>query len=124
MDTIRLTNIALFAHHGVAPEEQALGQKFFLDVELGADLSGAAQSDDLAQSINYESVYHTVETAFTGTTSQLLERAAWQVMKALFREYPAEVVTIRVRKPSARIEGVLDTVEVELSRSREEMGDG
>ncbi|UCH10720.1 MAG: dihydroneopterin aldolase [Fidelibacterota bacterium] len=124
MDTIRLNNIVLYARHGVAPEERELGQRFFLDVEIHADLSAAAQTDKLSQAINYEAVYHTVATTFTGSTCQLLEGIAWRVMQALFQEYPVERVTIRVRKPSVRIEGVLDSVEVELSRNREEMGDG
>ena len=121
MDTIRLNNISLFAHHGVTPPERELGQRFFLDIELGTDLSATAQQDDLAPSIDYEAVYNTVAAAFTTPTCKLLERAAWQVITALFQQYPAREVTVRIRKPSAPVDGILDTVEVELSRRREEV---
>lgn len=121
MDAIRLNNISLFAHHGVTPQERELGQRFFLDIELGTDLSAAAQQDDLAASIDYEAVYNTAAAAFTAPTCDLLERAAWEVITALFQQFPAREITVRIRKPSAPIDGILDTVEVELYRLREEV---
>ena len=121
MDTIRLNNISLFAHHGVSPLERELGQQFFLDIELGADLSAAARQDELAQSIDYEAVFHVVTAAFTTPACRLLEHAAWQVMTALFQQFPAQEITVRIRKPSTPIDGVLDAAEVELSRRREEV---
>jgi len=121
MDTIRLNNISLFAHHGVAPQERELGQQFFLDIELGTDLSAAARQDELAQSIDYEAVFYVTTAAFTTPACRLLEHAAWQVMTALFQQFPAQEITVRIRKPSTPIDGVLDAAEVELSRRREEV---
>ena len=124
MDTIRLNNISLFAHHGVAPREQELGQRFFVDIELTTDLTAAAQKDDLTRSIDYEAVYHAAARAFATPACKLLEHAAWRVMKALFQQFPAQEITVRIRKPSVPIDGGLDAVEVELSRRREEVLDG
>ncbi len=121
MDSIRLKDIALYAHHGLQPEERELGQRFFLDVELGADLSDAARQDDISRSIDYSAVYEAVATAFTGPACQLLEGAAWRVISELFQQFPAREITVRIRKPSAPINGILDTVEVELCRRREEV---
>ena len=121
MDTIRLNNISLFAHHGVSPLERELGQQFFLDIELGTDLSAAARQDELAQSIDYEAVYHVTVASFTTPACRLLEHAAWKVMTALFQQFPAQEITVRIRKPSTPIDGVLDAAEVELSRRREEV---
>lgn len=124
MDAIRLHNIALFAHHGITPQEQQLGQRFYLDIELGIDLSAAAQQDDLALSIDYDAVYHTVATAFSTPTCKLLERAAWQVIEALLARFPAREIRVRVRKAFATANGLLDAVEVELCRRREEVLSG
>ena len=121
MDTIRLNNISLFAHHGVAPQERELGQRFFVDIELTTDLTAAAQQDDLTLSIDYEAVYHAAARAFVAIPHQLIEGAAWHVMTALFHQFPAQEITVRIRKPSAPGDGILDTVEVELSRRREEV---
>ncbi|UCH63835.1 MAG: dihydroneopterin aldolase [Fidelibacterota bacterium] len=124
MDIIRLNNISLFARHGVAPQERELGQRFLVDIELATDLTAAAQQDDLTRSIDYQAVYHAAAGAFTASPCQLLEHAAWQVMKALFQRFPAEEITVRIRKPSIPIDGVMDAAEVELSRHREEVLDG
>ncbi len=124
MDSIRLYNIKLYAHHGVARQEQELGQRFELDIELFADLTAAARQDDLAQTLDYDAVYHAACRAFTAQSCKLLEHAAWQVLAALFDQFPAERITVRVRKPAAPIDGILDGVEVELSRSRGELAGG
>ena len=121
MDIIRLNNIVLFAHHGIAPQEQELGQRFFLDVEVHADLGSAAQRDKLDGSIDYEAVYRVVRDTFTSEACQLLEHAAWRLIRVLFGEFPAQEIHVRIRKPSARIDGVFDSVEVELSRKRDEV---
>ena len=80
MDSIRLKDISLYAHHGLKPEERELGQRFSLDVELEADLSAAARQDDISRSIDYSAVYRVVATAFTGSAYQLLEGAAWRII--------------------------------------------
>ena len=124
MDSVRLYNIEIYAHHGVLPQERELGQRFELDIELFADLTAAAQQDDLAQTLDYDAVYHAACSAFTARNCQLLEHAAWQVMAALFDQFSAQQITVRVRKPAAPIDGILDGVEVELTRSREQLAGG
>ena len=124
MDTIRIHNIEIYAYHGVAREEQELGQRFALDIELSADLTAPARDDDLSTTLDYEAIYHAATQAFTSEKCRLLEHAAWRVLTALFDRFPAERITVRVRKPSAPVEGIFDAVEVELSRSREEVEGG
>ena len=46
MDKIIIDSLKIFAHHGVNPEETAMGQWFVLDIEAMADLSFACQTDD------------------------------------------------------------------------------
>lgn len=122
MDIIRLDNIALYAYHGVVKGEQDLGQRFFMDVELVSDLTQAAKSDSLTHTVDYHKVYKIATAAFIGEKCYLLERAAWNVMKALFKDFAVDEITVRIRKPSAPIDGLLDTVEMEMTRSRGELG--
>lgn len=123
MDFIRLDNIALFANHGARPQEVELGQRFYIDVEIHADLDRAAREDSLEHTIDYNAVYHATAKAFTSTNCRLIEGAAWLILKALFEQFPAEEITVRLRKPSAAVEGIFDTVEVELTRRREQVLD-
>ena len=124
MDIIRLNSISLFAYHGIESQERELGQKFSVDVELRADLSKAAQSDDLSDTMDYAAVLHTVTAAFTGRTYHLLEHTAWNVMRVLFKEFPAEEIRIRIRKPGAGIDPNLESAEVELIKTRQEVLNG
>lgn len=124
MDIIRLNNITLFAHHGVAPQERELGQRFTLNVELVADLTAVARTDELSDAIDYEAVLHTVTAAFTGRACNLLEHAAWNVVRVLFKEFPAEEIRIRVRKSGAGIDASLESAEVELVKKRQDVLNG
>ena len=124
MDIIRLNSISLFAYHGIESQERELGHRFTLDVELRADLSKAAQSDELADTIDYAAVLHSITAAFTGRAYHLLEHAAWNVMRVLFKEFPAEEIRIRIRKPGAGIDPTLESAEVEINKTRQEVLNG
>ena len=51
-DEIFLKGMRFYAYHGVNPEEQALGQRFTVDVVLAVDLRRAGQSDELANTLS------------------------------------------------------------------------
>ena len=121
MDTLRLENIELYAYHGVAPQERELGQHFTVDVELFTDFTDAATSDDLENTIDYAAVYTTVSEVFCSKPRNLIERAAWVVLEALFNKFPVEEIAIRVRKLSPPIDGTVGGAEVDLFRTREEV---
>jgi dihydroneopterin aldolase len=123
MDRIRLNNVTLFARHGVAPQERELGQSFTLNIELMADLTTAAKSDELSDTMDYAAVLHTVTAAFTGRACNLLEHAAWNVVRVLFKEFPAEEIRIQVRKSGAGIDTSLESAEVELIKKRQDVLD-
>ena len=53
MDAIVISDLEVFAHHGVFPEENVLGQKFLVSLRLEVDLRPAGQRDDLSASVNY-----------------------------------------------------------------------
>ncbi|MBQ5859916.1 MAG: dihydroneopterin aldolase, partial [Selenomonadales bacterium] len=61
MDKILLRNLMFYGYHGVYEAERELGQKFYLDIELAADLEKAGYSDDLMDTIDYTAVYREVK---------------------------------------------------------------
>jgi dihydroneopterin aldolase len=118
-DVIRLHNAVFYAYHGVLSDEQSLGGKFEVDVDLYCDLSRGAQTDDLRRTVDYQKVYACVRTLVLARKHFLLESVAGTIAKGILKEFRAvRRVTVRVRKPSAPLKGVVDHVEVELSRSR------
>jgi len=118
-DFIRIHNASFYAYHGVASDEQNLGGKFEVDVELRSDLSAAAERDSLKRTVDYEAVYTFVQETVTCKKYYLLESLAKTIASGILREFPTvDAVQVRVRKPHPPVKGVVDHVEVEVSETR------
>jgi dihydroneopterin aldolase len=118
-DAVFLEGLRFYAYHGVNPEERAAGQRFLVDVELEADLRAAGQRDDLAATINYSAVYKRVRAIVEGPPRRLIEALAEDLAVALLTEFPAEAVTVTVRKPEVALKGAfLVAAGVRIRRTR------
>jgi 7,8-dihydroneopterin aldolase/epimerase/oxygenase len=119
LDIIRLRNAVFYAYHGVLLDEQNLGGKFEVDVDLYCDLSRGAKSDHLEDTINYERVYDCIRTLVLEKKHLLLESLASAVGRGILKNFSkVQSVTVKVRKPSAPVKGIIDYVEVELTETR------
>ena len=118
-DVIRIHNASFYAYHGVASDEQNLGGKFEVDVELKCDLSDAADKDSLKVTVDYEAVYTVIQETVTSKKYYLLESLAKNIARGILGKFPAvHGVRVRVRKPHPPVKGVVDHVEVEVSEHR------
>ncbi|HOB89123.1 MAG: dihydroneopterin aldolase [Bacillota bacterium] len=115
-DKITLRNMVFYGYHGVFEGEKELGQRFEVDVELHMDLSVPGQTDDLEQGINYVDVYTIVQTIVQERTYDLVEAVAENIAETILDAYSVDYVVVRVRKPSVAMGGVIDYVEVEITR--------
>lgn len=122
-DTISLVGITLYGYHGVRAEERTLGQRFIVDIELGADLRTAAETDALDATVNYSEVYAVVAELVQGEPVNLLETLGERVTQAIFERFPRVASTrIRIAKPGVAIAGsVLREASVTISRTRSEI---
>ncbi|MCH7613703.1 MAG: dihydroneopterin aldolase [Candidatus Marinimicrobia bacterium] len=120
MDIIRLHNMQFYGYHGVSASEKHLGGKFEVDVEMLADLKKACENDDLNASIDYEAVYKTVDSCVKNDNFYLIEALANSIAKELLNEFSISKIIVKVRKPHVPIHGMLDTVEIEISRTKED----
>ena len=119
LDIIRLHNAVFYAYHGVLTDEQNLGGKFEVDVELHCDLSKGARSDHLSDTVDYEKVYSCIHNLVLGKKYYLLEALANTIAQGILKQFKkVEKAVVRVRKPGAPVRGVIDHVEVELARTR------
>jgi dihydroneopterin aldolase len=118
-DSITLENMAFYGFHGSDPSESKLGGRFFVDVELATDLSEPGKSDRLEDTVNYEHVYQIIRDHVEGKRFNLLEALGQRIADRVLADFPAvSRVTVRVRKPSVPIRGILDYTEVEIVRDR------
>ena len=107
----------VFAHHGVFPEETALGQKFLVTAVLGLDTRSAGRSDDLTRSVHYGEVSAEIISFLQSNTYQLIETAAERLAEHLLLTYELlETVTLEIQKPWAPVGLPLDTVSVCITR--------
>ena len=116
---IRIKNAVFYAYHGVGKDEQNLGGKFEVDVDLKTDFSAAVMSDSLKQTVNYEQIYSLVKTLVNEKKYYLIETLAETIANGVLEKYSVvNEVTVRLRKPHPPVKGVVDYVEVEVTRNR------
>jgi len=121
MGRVSLKNMVFYGYHGVAEQEKILGGKFEVDLSLVFNMTPAIKSDHLKDTISYEDLYKLVHNVVTNSKYYLLEALAGKIIKEVFLKFSPEKVLIRIRKPNAPVKGVLDTVEVEICRTRDEI---
>ncbi len=117
MDKIKIKDLEVYGHHGVYPEETALGQKFLLSAVLHVSVREAGQTDDLAKSINYGEVSHFAKEFMENHTYKLLEAVVERLARAILLKWPQIIrADLELKKPWAPIGLPLDTVSVEIER--------
>jgi len=116
MDKIKITDLEVYARHGVYPEEKALGQKFLVSIVMETQTRQAGLSDSLSDSVDYGHVAHYVESFLTEHTYKLLEAAAEHLAEALLLHYHILAVTVELKKPWAPVLLPLQDVSVEIRR--------
>ncbi len=117
-DTIRLTGLRIFAHHGVLDFERENGQEFVVDLEIAVDLAPAAASDDVTKTIHYGELAEAVYAAVQADAVDLIETVAERVAAIALGYERAESVTVTIHKPAAPITVPFGDVSVTITRSR------
>lgn len=119
LDVIRIHNAVFYAYHGVLSDEQNLGGKFEVDVDLFCDLSKGARTDNLRQTVDYERVYDCIKGMVLGKKYFLVEALANTIAAGILKKFKQiHKVVVKVRKPGAAVKGVIDYVEIETVRER------
>ncbi|GBU15995.1 MAG: hypothetical protein COT28_12530 [Methylobacterium sp. CG08_land_8_20_14_0_20_71_15] len=118
-DRILVTRLAVFARHGVLPEEEVLGQRFYVSLDCGLDLSEAGRTDDVSHTVSYADLAALALDIAGNRRFRLIEALAEAIAAAILSGFPAiETVRVRVDKPSAPVPAILDGVSVEIFRGR------
>ena len=105
-----------FAYHGHLPEERLLGNYFYVDVTLHADLSKAIETDCLDDTVNYQQVYEVVRREME-IPSRLLEHVAGRIVKALYAEMPGiKQLSVKVTKQNPPLGGKTKGSAVQIVR--------
>jgi 7,8-dihydroneopterin aldolase/epimerase/oxygenase len=95
MGKILLEGMEFFAYHGHFKEEQIIGTKFIVDLEMEFDTSVAEKTDHLADTVNYQDVYQIVKSEME-INAHLLESVAHRILEAIKSRFP-KLRTIQVK---------------------------
>lgn len=119
MDKIIMKNLAFFGYHGAMSEENTLGQKFFVDIEMAVALAEAGKSDDVLQTVHYGEAYNVVKAIVEGKPLNLIEAVVEKIAEGLLNNFERiDHVKIQLRKPEAPVPGIFDYFAVEIERGR------
>lgn len=117
MDEIRIDNLQVYACHGVFPEENRLGQTFYLNAVLYMDTRAAGCADDLEQSVDYGQVCHLMTGWMKEHTCKLIEAAAEGLAREILLRFSRiKAVRLELRKPQAPIGLPVESVSVRIKR--------
>jgi dihydroneopterin aldolase len=117
-DSIVLTGITAVGHHGVFDFERAEGQRFVVDITCRLDLSGAAVSDDLEQTIDYGALAKSVVADIERDPLNLIEALADRIAQTCLGHDAVASVQVTVHKPQAPMPVKVTDVAVTLTRKR------
>src|SRR5271157_1992765 len=102
MGKILLEGMEFFAYHGHYKEEQIIGTKFIVDIEMDFESGQAEHSDRLADTINYQEIYQLVRTEME-INAHLLERVARRILDSICQRFPqvkfAQVKISKINPP-------------------------
>ncbi|MDO6736738.1 dihydroneopterin aldolase [Wenyingzhuangia sp. 2_MG-2023] len=118
MGIIRVENIRIYSNHGCLQEEARIGSHYRVDVAVKADLSTSAESDKLADTVDYVQINKVVEEEVL-KRSELLEHVVERVLVRLLKEIPMiEEATVALSKLNPPIGGDVQAVTIEMTKKR------
>jgi dihydroneopterin aldolase len=120
-DSIFVEGIKFHGFHGLTKLERQVGVRLSVDVTVEMDLEKSGRSDRMSDTLDYALVHKKVIEVGRGRSYKLLETFALQLLDEFLAEFPVERVTVRVRKETPVLDGIVDAVGVQMSRAR---GDG
>lgn len=117
-DTISLTGLRVFAHHGVLAEEKRDGQTFLIDAVIHLNTAASAASDELKQTVNYADLAVALKTAAAEGSLDLIETLAHRLADVALSFSGVESARITVNKPDAPIPAEFLNVAVTVTKHR------
>ena len=117
-DRIELRGLTVRGNHGVFDHERRDGQDFVVDLTLWLDLSVAAASDDLADTVDYGGLAQRAADIVAGPPRDLIETVAAEIADDVMSDERIDAVEVVVHKPEAPIPLTFHDVAVVARRTR------
>ena len=107
MDTQQATD-TVFVHElkvetiiGIWGWERKIRQTVSIDLEMGADIRRAAETDSIDDTLNYKAISKRVQQFVADSEFQLVETMAEKIAELVLQEFKVPWIQVRVSKPGA-----------------------
>ncbi|MGN1103456.1 MAG: 2-amino-4-hydroxy-6-hydroxymethyldihydropteridine diphosphokinase [Candidatus Coproplasma sp.] len=122
MSAININGVKVSACHGVLESEKTTPQPFIFDIAIESDISVAAISDEVKDTVDYAEVCTIITEYCKKNSFNLIERLANGAAEAVIKKFPAaNAVEVTVHKPHAPIPHPFDDVSVTARVERNEV---
>ena len=117
MGKIIIEEMEFYAFHGHYREEQIVGNRFLVDLEIETDMAKPAESDRLEDAVNYHMAYQLIRKEMRRKKSNLLENIGKRILDAIYADLEGvRKATVRIRKMHPPMGGPIKSVGVTMSR--------
>ncbi len=117
MGKIAIEGMEFYAYHGFHPEEQLIGGRYRLDVYVHLNTKAVVESDELGDTINYETIYRIAKLEMN-KPSKLIETVAQRIVnriKSIFEK--VEQLQLRLSKLDPPVGGTVARTYIELEEN-------
>lgn len=119
MGKIILEDIEFYAYHGHLPEENKIGGKFLVNLEIDIAFDEACKNDHLEDTFDYQEAYDIVKDEIS-IKSSLIEHVASRILDRILNASALIwSVKIKLSKMNPPLGGNVKAVCVELSKDRD-----
>lgn len=118
-DHIELRGLTARGFHGVFDHERRDGQDFVIDAVLDVDTRTPAQSDDLADTVDYGALATALHDVVAGEPVDLIETLAERLAAVCLADPRVAAATVTVHKPQAPITHTFADVSVTIRREQQ-----
>ncbi len=101
MDKVFIENLAVETVIGIYDWEREIRQSVALDVEMDFDISAAAASDDIVDTLDYKAVAKRLIRFIEKSEFQLVEALADHCARIILDEFPVSRLKLKLSKPGA-----------------------
>lgn len=101
MDKIFINDLQVETVIGIFDWEREIKQTISINLEMEFDISKAAKSDDINDSLDYKKVSKRIISLCEKADSYLVENLIEKIAQAVLKEFPVSKVTVSLEKPGA-----------------------
>ena len=115
-DRISVSGLLVETKIGVTEKERSRPQDVVIDLDIVTDLKKAGETDDLATTIDYDSLVSGLAAMVRASECKLLERLAAKIADEVSAKNGVSGVTVRVMKQHVPVNEEVSAVSVYIER--------